>query len=96
MLENVPEADRPKDMAHFWQTVALELTRLMEYGSKAEQPQIWLKDVRKVGSQYLWEFWVNDLAIPRRDAYNWHGQNVSQWKYAGAIVLQDGDVSAHH
>ena len=76
--------------------MAYELSQLMEYASHAEQPQIVLSEPRQAGSQYIWEFWVNDLATPRSNEHNWHGQNTSQWQYAGAIMLHDRRVSAHH
>ena len=96
ILSAIPPADQPKDLARFWQTLAEELSQLVKYASEAAQPQIVLAEVRKADSQYIWEFWVNDLARPQRQAYNWHAQNVSQWLYAGAIVLQNGEVSTHH
>ena len=96
MLRDIPEADLPKKESDFWYAVAAELQTLMTYAQTAQDPQIVLNPYRKADSQYIWEFYVNDLALPVRDAHNWHGQNVSQWKYAGAIVLQGGKVSRHH
>ena len=98
LLRSIPEADKPKDkeLTEFWEKVAWEISQLLIYGQQAEKPQIVFKDFRKAGSQYLWEFWVNDLVTPKREAYNWHGQNTSQWLYAGAICLVNGRVSSHH
>jgi len=98
MMENVRPEDRPEgaEELHFWKSVAWELSQMMKYGSNAEQPEIVLSDMRKASTQYIWEFWVNDLSITLQSQYNWHGQNVSQWKYAGAILLQNGRVSTHH
>ena len=98
MLREVPEDDLPKgeEELNFWRAVAWELSQLMQYGSHAVEPSIALSEFRRAGEQYIWEFWVNDLAMLRRDAYNWHGQNTSQWCYAGAIVLQKGRVSTNH
>lgn len=98
LLSPVPEEDRPRgeEEALFWRDVAVELANLMKYGSEASQPSIVLCDMRKGGNQYLWEFCVNDLEIPQQGQYNWHGHNVSQRQYAGAIVLQDGKISRHH
>ncbi len=93
ILANV---DLPEDMGEFWRAVAVELAELMRYGSEAKEPQIVMSEGRQAGDQHIWEFWVNDLAMPQQQHYNWHGQNVSQWQYAGAIVLQDGQVSRHH
>jgi len=76
--------------------VAHELETMIQYAAQAMEPQIVLQDYRKAGEQYIWEFFVNDLETPKADQYNWHGQNTSQWKYAGAIVLQNREVSRHH
>jgi len=56
------------------------------------------------GSQWLAEFAVNDLSIPRSNSYNWHCQNVSQWVYAGCILFDERRfkddaeyvISTHH
>lgn len=96
ILAQIPPEDQPKDKAAFWFKLAEELSRLMEYSSQAVEPEIVLSEFRKAGSQYIWEFWANDLSLPLSNAHNWHGQNVSRWLYAGAIVLQKGEVSTHH
>jgi len=96
MLRDIPEADLPKKESDFWYAVAIELHNLMTYAQTARDPQIVLNPYRKANSQYIWEFYVNDLALPVASAYNFHGQNVSQWQYSGAIVLQGGEVSRHH
>ena len=56
------------------------------------------------GSQWVAEFAVNNLSIPRTNSYNWHFQNTSQWVYAGCILFdersfkEDSDyiISTHH
>jgi hypothetical protein len=96
MLTIVPEKERPENPAEFYQAVAEECLQLIDYASRAQQPQIIFGDGGRAGSQYIWEFFVNDLAQPVRDTINWHGQNTSQWLYAGAIVLQNREVSRHH
>jgi len=96
ILDFVPEADRPENEGDFWKEVAGEMAMLVDYASHAEQPQIVFGDGFKSGSQYIWEFYVNDLAKPRTATLNWHGQNTSQWNYAGAILLQNRKVSTHH
>ena len=98
LLEGVPEEDLPKgeEELNFWKTLAGELSQMMQYASGAEQPQIVLSDRRQAGAQHIWEFWVNDLARPKANLINWHGQNTSQWNYAGCILLQNGRVSTHH
>jgi len=42
-------------------------------------------------------FEVRAKDMPVQNQYNWHGQNTSQWLYAGCIqVSPDGYVSSHH
>lgn len=98
MLNDVPEEDRPRgeEEVRFWQVVARELITMMLYAEKATDPQVVLNDMRQAGSQYIWEFYVNDLAIPQSDIRNLHGQNISQWQYAGCVLLSNGKVSTHH
>jgi len=97
MLKGIPEADLPKNQSEFWHALAAEYHNLITEAAAAQEPEIAMWPYHKADSQYIWEFYVNDLALPvRADAYNWHGQNVSQWQYAGAIVLQGGKVSRHH
>ena len=98
LLNKVPEKDQPKgeEEAVFWRMVAYELSQLMHESIHATEPQIVFNDMRVAGEQYIWEFFVNDLAKPKTDRVNWHGQNVSQWVYAGCILLQNGRVSTHH
>jgi len=58
----------------------------------------------KSGCQWIADFSVNDLGKPVKDEYNWHGQNTSQWVYAGCILFDersfdsDSDyiISRHH
>ncbi len=96
LLGGIPPEDMPEDEGLFWKAVAMELASLLHLSQRAEDPQIVFRDCRKSGDQYLWEFFVNDLNVQKRDAINWHGQNTSQWCYAGAITLQAGRVSMHH
>ncbi len=98
ILNNIPEQSQPKgdEEARFWQSVAYELEHLLREAANAKDPEVVFNDVRVAGEQYIWEFYVNDLAIPRTLALNWHGQNTSQWLYAGCILLQGGRVSTHH
>ena len=96
LLADVPEKDQPEDKTLFWKAVAGELSMLIEYASKCADPQIVFSPMRKASSQYIWEFFVNDLVKPKTDAINWHGQNISQWNYAGCVLLQGNKVSTHH
>lgn len=96
MLDDLPKNDCPENEALFWKAVAGELSMLVEYASKAEIPELVMWDRMKNGEQYIWEFYVNDLSKPRTNSINWHAQNIRQWLYAGAIVLQNGKVTTHH
>lgn len=75
-----------------------ELEQLMATASSqaCRKPQISMSLWRTAGAQRIAEFSVSDIEIPRTAQVNWHGQNTSQWLYAGAIVVQDGTVSTHH
>ena len=97
LLESLP-ADQTTDdlISEIKSAYAIELCRLIEYAKQAEKPMISLQPFRKQGAQFISEFWVNDLAKPKQEKYNWHGQNTSQWLYAGCILVQDGQVSQHH
>jgi len=58
----------------------------------------------KSGVQWIAEFWVKNVDREETNQYNWHGQNVSQWVYAGCILFDersfesDSDyvISTHH
>ena len=73
-----------------------EVSQLVEAAMRCERPQVVLRPFYKSGHQNIAEFWVNDQVKPRTDAINFHGQNVSQWVYAGCILVDDGRVSLHH
>lgn len=94
--ESIPDEARPESPADLGMAFVNELIQCMDYATQAECPQVVFNPVRRAGDQFIWEFYVNDLIIPPADRYNFHGQNVSQWLYAGAIVLQGKEVSRHH
>jgi len=82
-----------------------ELSRCISEAMRAAQGEVFFSDLEtpkdRSGEddpkrQYIMEFEVFDRAKPRGNSCNWHGQNTSQWVYAGAIVYQDGRVSTHH
>jgi hypothetical protein len=66
-------------------------------GDPALKPQISYSfhPFRKAGSQYIAEWAVSDRRKEYRETINWHGQNTSQWLYAGCLLVQDGRVSIH-
>jgi hypothetical protein len=61
-----------------------------------QEPRLVMRPWRQAGEQYICEFWVADAATGWKPSTNFHGQNTSQWRYGGAIVIQDGTVSCHH
>ena len=73
-----------------------EVTQLVEAAMWCERPQVVMRPFYKVGRQNIAEFWVNDLVKPHADTINFHGQNTSQWVYAGCILVEEGHVSCHH
>jgi len=98
LLEQIPEEQRPKgeEEVTFWKFLAYELARMMTLAAEVEKPKIMLNNCRQAGDQFIFEFFVNDTSRPIRDELNWHGQNTSQWIYAGCIKVEDGMVSTHH
>ena len=77
---------------------ARELSNMVAYAKDAVEPQLYMDLFRKQGSQWIADFSVSDLHKPEKDSYNWHGQNTSQWRYAGCILYDERDsrVSTHH
>lgn len=99
IVDEIPKEDLPvgDDYYQFMVAFFLEFMACFEAATRAKgTPQVIFNQMRKSGTQYIWEFYVNDLAKPRGDSINWHGQNTSQWLYAGCILLQDKKVSRHH
>jgi hypothetical protein len=46
--------------------------------------------------QMMANFSVKDLGKEVKDSYNWHGQNTSQWIFAGCLLSsEDGSFSIH-
>lgn len=70
--------------------------RMMEsYAKDGVDPLLILNSWGKAGSQWIATFEVKDRDRPMDNKHNWHGQNVSQWLFAGCICVQDGRVSIH-
>jgi hypothetical protein len=66
-------------------------------GDPAYKPQFHynFSPFRQAGSQYIAEWAVSNLLKEHKEKYNFHGQNTSQWLYAGCLLVQDGRVSIH-
>jgi hypothetical protein len=83
--------------AYLW-----EMALMSVYAREARRPRCFFYRFRSAGSQQIAEFEVRDIMkehVP--NSVNWHGQNTSQWVYAGAVVVQkwNGDdyrVTRHH
>lgn len=97
LLNSLPDEEKTKEVIRQLKTsYEIETGLLHKYASKAGKPSIALLPFTKSGSQYIADFWVNDLGLPKENKYNWHIQNTSQWLYAGCILVQNGRVSTHH
>jgi hypothetical protein len=73
-----------------------ELKRMQDEARRAQYPATMLWPFRQAGSQWIAEFEVKDLQKAVANSYNFHGQNTSQWIYAGCVLVQHGEVSTHH
>ena len=97
LLDSLPNEAKTEAIIQRLKTFyEIETGLLHKYASGAEKPSMTLLSFTKSGSQYIADFWVNDLGLPKENKYNWHLQNTSQWLYAGCILVQDGRVSTHH
>jgi hypothetical protein len=48
------------------------------------------------GTQWIADWEVRDLSLQNDPSKrNWHGQNTSQWRFAGCLLVQNGRVSVH-
>jgi hypothetical protein len=100
MINFIDNVDALPSLADFIETVAWELAVMVREGAYAKHPVIVMESGRKAESygraQYIFEFWVNDMAKPLKNQYNWHLQNTSRWLYAGAICVCEKRISTHH
>ena len=97
-LPNARDAD-PMCRDEFLQCFRRELAYCITRALRATEGQVVFSDLRvpsQSDGQYIMNFEVFDASKPRSNAYNFHGQNTSQWTYAGCILYQDGSVSTHH
>lgn len=81
-----------------------ERERMLDYFDKAEKPEARLYLFFRHGTQWVADFEVWDRALERKEQYNFHLQNTSQWAYAGCILVDERRikenseclVSTHH
>lgn len=96
-VRKLPTGRKCRDQ--FLQSFRYELSYCITKALRAIEGQVVFSDLRVPShedGQYIMTFEVFDRSKPCENAYNWHGQNVSQWVYAGSILYQDGRVSTHH
>lgn len=93
LLEQVPDDGR----SEFLSAYQREIVYCLEAAFMAIKPYIvFTAACGPADGQIISSFEVRDLSMPLQPSYNWHGQNTSQWVYAGAIVYESGRVSTHH
>ena len=96
LLRGLTEEDQELLMGKLHEYYIWEVFQMKKHAQVAKQPIIYMEGFVKSRSQYIANFWVNDLSILNANAVNWHGQNTSQWKYAGCILVENGRVSCRH
>ncbi len=97
-LNAILEALESQAFSNLHELYAIELSRMLQHAQSAKEPMISLTGPTFRGPQAVINFNVSDKSKPIEDKVNWHGQNTSQWIYAGALVYdqKDGTWSAHH
>lgn len=100
-LWNALPEDRKKDKTALISRYLYVLSSINHYYLSARQKgsmvevRLFPFEGNKQG-QMMANFWVKDLGKPVKDSYNFHGQNTSQWLFAGCILSSaDGDFSIH-
>ncbi len=97
LVKGIDPEDTPDNLFELCEAFLIEMMECMREAARAQEPQIVFNPVRRSGEQYIWEFYVNDLVKQNNpNQINWHGQNTSQWLYAGCVLLQNKRVSRHH
>lgn len=79
----------------------IEISTMLDNAQKAKGEPVIRMSVfgGSEGGQMVAHFSVSDVALTHNPSKNnWHGQNTSQWLYAGALVVDErtGEVSTHH
>jgi len=100
LLAGLPEAKQNHQVrSALLAAYQCELQTMLNYAmaESCREPMLTMSLLKKAGEQHIAEFAVSDLALPEQPGkVNFHGQNVSRWQYAGAIVVENGQVSRHH
>ncbi len=94
---DLSDGDFPeKDLRLAYET---EIMLLLRYALPLSHPKVILHPFRTAGSQHIAEFEVKDtMKTDDPSRRNFHGQNTSQWVYAGCVLYDERDnrVSRHH
>ena len=96
-VRKLPTGHKCRDQ--FLQSFRYELSYCITRVLGAVEGEVVFSDLQipsQENGQYVMTFEVFDRSKPRENAYNFHGQNVSQWIYAGCILYQNGKVITHH
>ena len=88
-----------KDSLRVW--YLRELGMMQRYWDETVEnggrPDVIWSEFRQAGSQWISEFQLFNRAKPNNpEDINFHGQNTSQWNYAGCILVDGNRVSTHH
>jgi len=97
-LPNTRDSD-PMCRDQFLQCFRRELSWCVAEALRATEGEVLFSDLQvpsQANGQYSMNFEVFDRSRAQRNAFNFHGQNTSQWLYAGCILYQEGEVSTHH
>lgn len=86
------EIEPPPDLT---KAVLFELLKCMEVAQRYQEsnpksrPRIQFSNGKAddISRQVIWYFSVTNPKLPLEDKYNYHGQNISQVIYSGAVVL---------
>ena len=95
LIKGLPEEERKKVENNLTEDYGYVLRMMERYAKDGVEPLLILSSWRRAGTQWIAEFEVKDKNRPKDNKYNWHGQNVSQWLFAGCICVQNGEVSIH-
>jgi len=98
LIESLPEELADKIMEKLLIRYHHVMHIFSSYVKNAKNPHVALNKFEGDGTmegEYI-AFWeVRDLNKPIKDTYNFHGQNTSQWVYAGCIRVCGDSVSIH-
>ena len=94
---SLPESERTDDVRHALIDKYLYIVgQAFRAAERAKKPFIKIQKFHESGSQHIAYFEIFDKTLPDDPSrMNFHGQNVSQWMFAGCILVDGGRVSIH-